>query len=1147
MLSLVLDGHGGEGVDSEQIWRIYYDLYLGDEDMALLAKQAEKLLGVSGSLGEWNDSVYGATLRFCDQYTFGLVRDVWRQLVASAKAKQDPGYKARFESNRKASQEYKDEVWGKANFSYTSARAGAPLFSTMFGKLGQATEGYWRTGRSDPRPSAGEIFPNPMFAVAMSSSRPLAFADPTLSFHLAPAHAKLTELSPLRLENQTEELGVFKTAQLLFKEWTSSFKQAASRMVVRFAVADCYSLCQTLQHNAETGETCANWYQRESSFQVLKLENAEYGKDGKAPRKFDVIDTSNISDYNGALHLLVSAGPLLKDRPWSAVYTELMARDESIGNKTKFETLLCGHTTTVALLLGLAPIEYWTNAKAVSVSDEVMAAMLDWSSRGGVKVQARLAWKLDRYLTGRELPALRLSLTAKDVADHAYQVYLTMFEDENLQTFLSSPAKRYPFPKSHRGSFAAFVKAVCKSVRTNAEEVGRLLAFRINDDLTLALSSNHLQAFCLELSHSKIYTDPSIENDTPRRNSLVSFCRWKEVPLAVAITLVIPRARWQKLHRLAHGQWTPLVFEGSVRCTGGNNGGYRNLFADVQVSFGTLTTKGSRESDNFALVVEEDQKGWAGDSPMIASFSVSAAVLQFDIPTTSVALDIGASSPQFIAQLREALDERMAIFRTPIVDEEHVYISKFRPEQTGHPVLGGALSPVLSLGDLKIGSGSEGTEAAFTVDIDGKSGDVKTITGHVDISTEKGKKLLADKVPIELQQSSPFTIDIVFGKRALVLPLTFSVPVNKESAKTRIARKSCYVEVIAQVASPLASPALEDYIFPTVLSQPSSLPTTLNIPHLSLDTLPILAIDDKERIRFLTPFSTFMFSTRELRLRQQAQAETENGLSTSPRLNFKESLFTMMMLTSGLQGGQSGLFAIARPSDGIHMLIAVSAMRLDGVGAGVVLDAAAIPFTREIIEGHKMDDFLLILRTLEIVNVTVDDAELQLWKKVLPAFAERCRTWTHDLSTCEYKKLGKIPVSLEDGKQVLCSCGRGKFPEGFLTLPEWDQASTFATRVAISLAFASPFVEDVVHPDLTKVMDGAGVGGSGSASASAAGLGAAKEACRACGRADAKPNGGPLKKCARCLAVKYCSAECQKKDWKKHRMECVEMDVFGDS
>lgn len=420
----------------------------------------------------------------------------------------------------------------------------------------------------------------------------------------------------------------------------------------------------------------------------------------------------------------------------------------------------------------------------------------------------------------------------------------------------------------------------------------------------------------------------------------------------------------------------------------------------------------------------------------------------------------------------------------------------------------------------------------FTAIIDEKTNNVTSITGHLDITSALGRKLLADKsIPISLQQSSPYTINITFSKARLIIPLTFPVPVSKENSKTCIARTSQYIEVITPIADPLQEPVLDDYIFPTSLL-PSHIPTTLgNVPNLSLDTLPILATDDKNRIRFLTSLTSLVFSARERRLREEAdQAATKPStiLPSSPRLNFKESLFTLFMLSSGLQGGQTGLFAISHPSaeKGVNMLLFVSAIRLDSAHGSVVLDAAIIPFTRSLVESGVLEEFLLILRTLECCTITVDDAELLLWKKNLPALAERCRTWEHDKRKCEYIKHGEIPVSLEDGGRVLCSCGQGKLPEGFIVLPEWEEsARKYATRVAISPTYSSVVVEELVDPKLVNAQKQQ--------------QSREVEKCRNCGKSE-EVDGATLKKCTRCLAVKYCSVACQKKDWKKHRGECLE-------
>lgn len=248
--------------------------------------------------------------------------------------------------------------------------------------------------------------------------------------------------------------------------------------------------------------------------------------------------------------------------------------------------------------------------------------------------------------------------------------------------------------------------------------------------------------------------------------------------------------------------------------------------------------------------------------------------------------------------------------------------------------------------------------------------------------------------------------------------------------------------------------------------------------------------------------------------------------STSARLNFKESLFTIFMIASGLQGGQTGLFAIDHPDrGGIHMLLFVSAFRLDGAASSIVLDAAILPLTVSIITSGDVGDFLMTLRTLEICSITVDDDELVLWKRALPALAERGRSWSHKKS-CEYVKSGKIPLSVEPGESVLCSCGVGRFPDSFVGVPYWEQGAKHATRIAISPTFAVSFVEDVFDFDRFRSL------------ASNEDV-PAKERCSNCRATEAKGTGGPLKKCSRCQTAKYCSAECQKKDWRVHRGECA--------
>ena len=73
----------------------------------------------------------------------------------------------------------------------------------------------------------------------------------------------------------------------------------------------------------------------------------------------------------------------------------------------------------------------------------------------------------------------------------------------------------------------------------------------------------------------------------------------------------------------------------------------------------------------------------------------------------------------------------------------------------------------------------------------------------------------------------------------------------------------------------------------------------------------------------------------------------------------------------------------------------------------------------------------------------------------------------------------------------------------------------------------------------------AGVAAGSSAAATAEGSGAAAKtsrraprACANCG-ATQRPDGGRLRKCARCQRARYCSQECMAADWPTHRRVCA--------
>ncbi|GKT43438.1 uncharacterized protein ColSpa_03619 [Colletotrichum spaethianum] len=1117
LFSLLLDNSASGNTP----WNLYYNLHLEEADLSVLASQVKKLISASESLKSWKASSYGKVLPFCDQATLDDVRAIWVTYDAAAKSDDASADSAALVSNLKHSLEMKKIAFGDG-VAFTGLRSAAPVALPFSDEVVEASQEFWKSAVAGP--SGVASYPNPLFYSSLSKHRLLHYAtDPILGFHLAAAFIPLTEKSPLKPDQKDEKFKAFSAAKTQFREWATTCGTIlrAKRIVIRSVASEALALCHTLQHCAVTKETSAGWYRRQFDARVLALDPDAYGSKSTAPVAFDTIDTSNLADHFGTLNILVSTLPLLTAQPWSALFTETLLKTQDT-TKEAFDKLLYGHSHTISLLLGASPVEYWTNATSVSSVDEILIGLttkkIQSSKDTPSQVHNRITWKQSKHFSGATSGS-PLKIEPEALANIFFSLYLEMFAHENPMKLLSiSKAsvtqliRNMAYSHFHRGTLVSILRYLKLRLAVNDFDFAcRLLIEKICAERSLMFTGNLRQDLSLQMHIQDVFSEPWLRQEIKPNRKLGGFDSWEHVPEVVAVSLVVPRERFAQVFAGSdQAKISSPTIRGSL--VSGENADHKwhNFYDEVQLVFGNIASHGKRESNDFSVTVEADPAGWLGNSPLIASFYVPAAALQVERKTAYVRLEV-LSSAQSIAVFSKVLGDELQIFQTKLGDEDNVFITRYMPGQTRYPAASGAAAAVA---ESTVEANSE-TVSLFTADASKNQNIVETITGHLDFFSERGKKLLADKVPVVIEQASPFTVNIVFGDNEHIYPLTFPVPVDAKKAKTRIARKSAYFET-----------ALDDFVYPTYLARSlSSTPADLNTPHFNLDRLPIIDLTSKEDNRWITTLLSFEFSLRERALREEVNAGRQE-LSPSPRLNFKESIFTMTMLSSGQQGGQTGLFCLNHPDrGGVHMLIFISAIRLDAAAASIVLDAAVLPLTIPLIK--KCEPFLLLLRTLEMCSITINDDELVFWKKTLPALAERSRTWNHK-SSCEYRKTGSVPLSLEPNEPVLCSCGNGHFPDNFIGLPEWETAAKYATRVAISPTFAVPLVEDIVDTNLYKEV------GTGAPSQ--------QERCTNCGKTGT--DGVGLKKCMRCLKVKYCSAECQKKDWRKHRGECEESEEY---
>ncbi|KAI1849675.1 hypothetical protein JX266_004624 [Neoarthrinium moseri] len=1092
--------------DHSTAWSIYYDLYLRDEIIEVVRAHLARLLNASKSLETWRGTSFNILQSFCDEGTLRLVRACW---LSMSSATTDANSKNNFAENLQRTTRAQEMLFGKVDRSQilTGLRSAAPVATQAMSdtQLRGFNKHWWEHGSLTE--SEAHV-PNPLFSGPLSPNTLLHYGtDPLLGFHLASAFIQLAPKSPLSPEDGGNR-GAGKAvhaATSQFRGWLEAFQHSRETIKIRWMVADALTFCHVLQVPLDSRNLSSNMYRRQFDMTTCNLDSHEYGTLGNAPRLFDVVDTSNLADHFGPLNYLVAIKPLLKDAATSTVWLETLLKTEN-SRQAHFESLLCGPSTTISLLLGLSAIETWTNASTISCVDEFFIAAAMGNS--SPQIHSRMAWKLNKHVAGDGKSTTKVRMDPDALVGVICGICSNMFAHATADGSQSNHP-RSAYPPYHCGSLAALISLIRTNIDSNWPEVLR----QVSETLSQSSYALFRQELWTQLHLYGLHEEPQRHGVNPAAGRLHS---WNSIPDIVALTLVIPRACLDKLYASEYLKAVAPTLQLVVAPSKSPGHDQQSVFLDLHVGFGRISTQ-EVSDDGTSISVREDNAGWSGESPLVVSCYVPSSILQIDPVATSIRLAIQTTKAALLTYRVAGLGPNLSVYEASINDTSHVFITRHLPGLQGPSVITGSRSQ-----EKRVGSHNSSETTWISSGIDERSHKVLNLTGHVDFVSDLGKKLLANKSPIELQQSSPYVINIVFGTNKLIAPVAFPLPVSTELSKTRIARKSAYVEVIAQIADPLNSDSLAGFMFPIVLS-PDLMPTLLSGHHLNLDTLPILDVDRKYKSQnqFLNTLVGSQFSVREKPLRNLERSSL--GISTNLRLNFKESIFTMFMLSSGLQGGQTGMFTLSYGDLGVTMLIFVRAIRIDGAAGSAVLDAAVLPLTMDIVRSKEMEEFLLLLRELQLCQINVDDKELSLWRRVIPALVERCRTWSHT-ERCEYRKPGAtIPLTQETGKQFLCSCGNGQMPANFLSIPEWDVASKHAVRIAISPTFSVPFVEDVLDTSPLKMkgkMEDLMV-----------------EKCRSCGKTKAA-NGGKLMACARCKEVSYCSKDCQKADWKKHRMEC---------
>lgn len=1123
LFSLILAD--ADGTRQQMIWNIYYHFYLDETSLKFLNNQAAELVFLSSSMSKWNDSTYGRKMTFCDLSTFTQVRALW---IAYSMQHRDGEEKAAFsallEANIQRARDVKEHYVG-TGFVTTGTRSAAPLGVAYAQITHEMYHHYWSHGSTDREPDTLErtTFPNPSFAHHTTAPSTLHYGtDPLLGFHLAKAFVPLQQdpASKCEIPKSKIPVRVVEEARAQFRAWCDVLRWSPQKLpTIRFFAGDAIAFTHAL-HQLDASENSYQGiiYQDAYHLTPIELTSKECSERGSPPLKFSVIDTSNLIDHLGALNLLSATSSLLKDSPSSTLYAESLVKRKK-EHKAYIDSLLCGNFATVSLLLGLSPVEYWTNASSSATADDIAfdtaLRLMGADDRGQMRIKS--SWKrfnpLQQSTAGNADQRLRMDEV--DLACIIHDIYRNMFRHEDM-TWLFRGTDRLKLQESsilyyHRGSFAAFLRLVQSRVVVDWQILMNHVFRMIEIDTTVVMGHTYAQELCLWLHMLDIYSVELFKRTSPVKGTNTrGLGAWKNLPNAVCITLKVPRQRLTALTGPKPTDvGTPIahcVLQSSSRSSVGQ---WQNIFSEIRIVFGEILTAGPVNSNDFTVRVIEDESKWQGNAPLVVSFVTPSWFLLLEPQTTVIAFGL-QSTPHASAKFIESLGIELSIFETTLGDSEHVYISRIPPNLTE-----------TALAHASNGATQRTTQmthhqhsTTITANVTQSDKSISSLCVRTDLRSSALRHALQSGCVVKITQTAPsvITITIVLTGDNCQLLLQFPAPIYGTRSKTRIARKSSYIEVEA----PIYTTAWQ--LFPSFMSlcPPNEAVTQHGgFHHLDMEILPALDVACHDRLKWLVAHVAGMFSREERRLREESQSDASN---TNPgaRVSFKDSLFSLFMHFTGLQGGKSRIFGLDYPTGGgVHVLIFVSCVRLDVGSQTVVLDAAVLPLTKSLVS--RIGRFLSFIATRGICSIKVDADELSLWRQILPSFAERCRTWQHKPS-CEL--VHGVVCTTKDANDVFCSCGKGKLPVGFIKdIPNWRDVVEFTTRTAISPIFSVPVVDPPFDGGVEHKL-------------------AHPPGCATCGEVEASV-GGKLFKCSGCHIAKYCSRDCQTRNWRSHKEQCI--------
>lgn len=276
---------------------------------------------------------------------------------------------------------------------------------------------------------------------------------------------------------------------------------------------------------------------------------------------------------------------------------------------------------------------------------------------------------------------------------------------------------------------------------------------------------------------------------------------------------------------------------------------------------------------------------------MFVAFWAPTKILLVEPESACVGLCL-LSIPAVAGEYAKTPGLSLKVHETQLGQKQDVFITKQRPNQGGYPVCCGPTEQHSSSG--QVSNKESGFDTRIKADIHRGEKTITGFTAQINLLSEETKGIPADVTSVEIVQEPPCSLSAIVGNRSLRYHLNFPAPVTGNKKDVLITKLTGRIDVSVPMADrpEKRSPW---FMFPTFLDNGE--PRIWNIPFINLDSLPMLDLQQKEKLQWLNTHTSLMFSARERKMRGNNRA-----LTSDARVNLKESLFSMYMHVSGVQG-----------------------------------------------------------------------------------------------------------------------------------------------------------------------------------------------------------------------------------------------------